>query len=128
MLVFSALYKLHAPLANSFLLSAQDHISYVQLVVTFSETLVLTACCFTTALFWPSPPLPLVRVDQYFPCNLSLMWNWLFVQTLLCLHKDLDGTALNPKALRVTTSPCSCGRNTGLGLSERSGDGFEKRE
>lgn len=43
-------------------------------------------------------PLPLVRVDQYFPCSLSLMWNWLFVQSLLCLHKDLDrGNSTKPK-------------------------------
>lgn len=58
-----------------------------------------TSCCLTGALVspastpHPSPPhpLPLVRVDQYFPCSLSLMWNWLFIQTLLPLHKDLDG-------------------------------------
>lgn len=43
-------------------------------------------------------PLPLVRVDQYFPCSLSLMWNWLFVHSLRRLHKDLDGTAPNPNA------------------------------
>lgn len=56
-------------------------------------------------VLWSPPPpplhplsLPLVRVDQYFPFSLSPMWTWLFVQTLLCLHKDMDGTALNQNA------------------------------
>lgn len=60
---------------------------------------------FCFFLFLASPthpplphPLPLVRVDQYFPCSLSLMWNWLFVHSLRSLHKDLDGTAPNPNA------------------------------
>lgn len=57
-------------------------------------------------------PLPLVRVDRYFPCSLSLMWNWLFVQTLLCLHKDLDRTASN--APHITSWTCSSGHTTGL--------------
>lgn len=51
-------------------------------------------CCLTGGLVSPAStphPLPLVRVDQYFPSSLSLMWNWLFIQTLLPLHKDLDG-------------------------------------
>ena len=51
----------------------------------------------------PPPPLLLVRVDQYFPCSLSLMWNWLFVQTLLRLHKDLDeGGGIEPKCNHVS--------------------------
>lgn len=66
----------------------------------------VSACCLTGVLVSPTStphPLPLVRVDQYFPCSLSLMWNLLFIQTLLPLHKDLDGTAPELRAAQVTS-------------------------
>lgn len=91
-------------------------LSYTQLTVTSSETLVLRPCCLTRAVFWSPPPPPLTLCLWSGSINTSPVayhwWNWLFV--LLCLHKELEGAASNPNAPHITSWTCSCGRTTGL--------------
>lgn len=99
----------HVLRATPVLFLFQQQSRCVRLTVTFGETSLAGHSCLTSKGFFffflaspthpPLPhPLPLVRVDQYFLCSLSLMWNWLFVHSSRRLHKDLDGTAPNPNA------------------------------